>query len=274
MSSRSSSAPNPPAPGKAPGGSIRIEPIRAFQDNYIWLLERGGEAIIVDPGDAAPVREVLDARGLKLVSIVVTHHHADHVGGVPELVQAYGVDVYGPMHSPFPGIDHRLLEGDRVRLFGEEFQVLEVPGHTLDHIAYWSEGLGVLFCGDTLFACGCGRLFEGTAQQMSASLGKFAALPEDTRVYCAHEYTASNIRFALAVEPGNVELARRRDQCQALRARDEPTVPSSIGLELTTNPFLRCAVPAVQSAAREKGKAAGSDAVSVFAALRSWKDHF
>lgn len=274
MSSTPASASKVSAQDNSRGGPFRIEAVPAFRDNYIWLLERGDEAIVVDPGDAAPVRKILDERGRKLVSIVVTHHHADHVGGVLELVQAYGADVYGPMHSPFRGIDHRLLEGDRVTLFDEVFHVLEVPGHTLDHIAYWSEGIAVLFCGDTLFACGCGRLFEGTPKQMNASLDKFAALPGHTRAYCAHEYTASNIRFALAVEPENPDLLRRRDECQALRDRGEPTVPSTIALELATNPFLRCGVPRVQAAASGQGKATGSDPVSIFAALRSWKDGF
>jgi hydroxyacylglutathione hydrolase len=278
-----------PQPGNSPAeapptpaaGPLRIEPVAAFRDNYIWLMERNGHAVVVDPGDAIPVLQLLAARQWRLDAILVTHHHADHVGGVADLVRAHPARVYGPAHSPFPSIDVRLREGDTLEVLDTQFSVLEVPGHTLDHIAYWSAGLGTLFCGDTLFACGCGRLFEGTAVQMSASLAKIAALPGTTRAYCAHEYTMSNLRFALAGEPDNAALQRRRDDCAAMRERGEPTVPSTLEMELSTNPFLRCAQPAVVKAALGQGAGGGppagpapADPVAVFAALRAWKDRF
>ncbi len=271
----------PAAPASAPGG-VHIEPVPAFRDNYIWLLERQGHAVVVDPGDAIPVLQLLAARQVRLDAILLTHHHADHVGGVGDLVRAHPARVYGPATSPFADIDVRLREGDTVSVLGASFAVIEVPGHTLDHIAYWASGLGALFCGDTLFACGCGRLFEGSAAQMSASLAKLAALPGTARAYCAHEYTMSNLRFAVAVEPGNVALQQRQQDCAELRTRGEPTVPSTLDMERATNPFLRCAVPAVQAAARAHGGAATGPAaalsrgepIAVFAALRAWKDGF
>ncbi len=257
---------------------MQIDPVPAFRDNYIWLMHRDGQAIVVDPGDAAPVARVLAERGLHLGAIVVTHHHADHVGGVNSLVQSTGATVYGPAHSPFPNIDRRLKEGDRIELLGLAAQVYAVPGHTLDHIAYWlaqaHDGAGALFCGDTMFACGCGRLFEGTAAQMNASLSRIAAFPQSALAYCAHEYTASNIRFALAVEPGNAELRAREQDCAKRRDRGEPTVPSTIALEKATNPFLRCTQPEVRAAIRRHAPGTADDEISLFGALRAWKDSF
>lgn len=252
----------------------RITPIRAFHDNYIWLLERDNHAVVVDPGDAEPVLQVLAQGPHKLDAILLTHHHADHVGGVADLLAAHPAQVFGPARCPFARIDVRLREGDRVHILGEHFSVLEVPGHTLDHIAYWCRELDALFCGDTLFACGCGRLFEGTAAQMFASLTKIAQLPEATKVYCAHEYTSANIRFALAVEPANPDLVRRSQACAQARSHDQPTVPSTLELETATNPFLRCAQATVQAAVAARSPGAARDALAVFAALRSWKDVF
>ncbi len=252
---------------------LRIDPIPAFTDNYIWVMQQGDAALVVDPGDAEPVLRVLRERNLRLEAIVVTHHHADHVGGVETLVRAFGTPVYGPSNSPYHGIDRHLRGGDRVTLLGHEFSVLAVPGHTLDHIACWCPALGILFCGDTLFACGCGRLFEGTAAQMHASLSALARLPDATLVYCAHEYTLGNLRFARAVEPANIALQHRQENCQLQRKRGEPTVPSTLGEEKATNPFLRCAEPQVRAAVQPR-LAPGADAVAVFGALRSWKDSF
>ena len=256
-----------------------IEPIRAFSDNYIWLLHDGSskQACVVDPGEAAPVIEALISRGLSLTAILITHHHPDHVGGVPALVERYDATVYGPDSAHFKGVDNVLRDGDRVSVLGQRFDVLTVPGHTLDHIAYFHqtpEQPPVLFAGDTLFAGGCGRLFEGTAEQMHRSLTRLAALPDNTQLFCAHEYTLANLRFALTVEPGNKALQQRLRDAERLRANDLPTLPSTIALEKATNPFLRSTEPQVVAAAgryleKDLGDAPAAD---IFAAVRSWKD--
>lgn len=253
---------------------IQIEPIPAFDDNYLWWLSNGRSAIVVDPGDAAPVAHRLAETGQQLTAILVTHHHGDHVGGVEALVQATGACVYGPAAESIPCVRKRLAGGDRIELLGHGFTVLDVPGHTRGHIAYHAPSLDAVFCGDTLFACGCGRLFEGTPEQMAASLARLAALPATTRVYCAHEYTLANIRFALAVEPDNQALQERQRRCAALRAAGEPTLPSTIAQERATNPFLRCDEPAVRARAERESPGAGASAVATFAALRAWKNRF
>jgi hydroxyacylglutathione hydrolase len=255
---------------------MNLAALPAFSDNYIWMLHDGVNAFVVDPGDAAPVHAALDERGLALAAILVTHHHADHVGGVDALRSRLQGPVYGPAHEKIPTPFVPLAEGQEIEALGLRFRVLDVPGHTAGHIAYAQIDVGaapLLFCGDTLFSGGCGRLFEGTPAQMSASLAKFAALPADAQVCCTHEYTLSNLRFALAVEPGNADLVAYNARCEALRAADTPTLPSSIGLELQINPFLRCSVPEVVAAARAQG-AAADDSVSVLAALRTWKNNF
>ena len=254
---------------------LTITPLPAFNDNYLWLLTRGREAAVVDPGDAAPVRQALERLNLRLCAILVTHHHGDHVGGVVELKARTGATVYGPAAEAIEGLDHRLGGGDGVSVLGISFRVIEVPGHTAGHIAYFApdETPPLLFCGDTLFACGCGRLFEGTPTQMVNSLDALAALPPATRVYCAHEYTLANIRFALTVEPSNPALATRAARDQATRTRGEPTVPSTIGLELATNPFLRCDVAAVRSAIT-RDTTDTVDRTAIFAALREKKNAF
>lgn len=248
-----------------------ILPVPILQDNYVWLLQQGGRALLVDPGEAAPVAARLAELGLTLSAILLTHHHGDHTGGVAELVAAWGCPVYGPGNIPL--VTDPLVDGDALSLpdMGLHFTVLAVPGHTLDHLAYY--GQGVLFCGDTLFACGCGRLFEGTATQMQQSLARLLALPAETQVCCTHEYTLSNQRFALAVEPDNAALQLRSEVDQARRARGEPTLPSTLALERATNPFLRCAEPTVRAAARSQG-AANDEPAEVFATLRRWKDGF
>ena len=243
------------------------------------MLHDGVAAVVVDPGDAAPVHAALDQLGLTLTGILVTHHHADHVGGVDALRSRLQGPVYGPAHENIPKPYLPLTEGQHVDVLGLRFRVLDVPGHTAGHIAYAQTDAAnaplaapLLFCGDTLFSGGCGRLFEGTPAQMSASLAKFAALPADTRVCCTHEYTLANLRFALAVEPGNANLIAYNARCLALRAVGTPTLPSAMGLELQINPFLRCSVPEVVAAARAHG-AAANDSVSVLAALRTWKNN-
>ena len=254
---------------------IEITPIPTFTDNYVWLLREPGRgrATVVDPGDAAPVLAALDAAGLELGSILVTHHHADHVGGIAALLERHpGAPVYAPAGERIPGCTVDLADGDRITPAGLplELAVLEVPGHTAGHIAYYGEGS--LFCGDTLFGCGCGRLFEGTPQQMSASLDRLAALPGDTRVYCAHEYTLENIGFAKWVEPDSPELLAREQRDRALRAAGLPTVPSTLELERRTNPFLRVREPSVITAAQQYAQAPLATPSAVFAAVRRWKD--
>jgi hydroxyacylglutathione hydrolase len=255
-----------------------IIPVPAFRDNYVWVLREGDRAVVVDPGDAAPVLDFLAAEALALVAVLVTHHHADHVGGVAALVARHRAPVFGPAREAIPGRTRALADGDAVDLpaVRAKLRVLDVPGHTSGHIAYAGTVGGelVVFCGDTLFAGGCGRLFEGTPAQMATSLARLAALPAATKAYCAHEYTLANLRFALAVEPGNAALRVRAARDQARRDRGEPTVPSTIADERATNPFLRSHEPGVRDAAeRHEGRALADD-VEVFAAVRRWKDGF
>jgi hydroxyacylglutathione hydrolase len=256
---------------------VQIHAVPAFQDNYLWVLSDGRRAAVVDPGDAEPIQRFLDAHGLELAAILATHHHGDHIGGVAALAERWKCPVFGPSHDGVGGLTRALAEGEALTVpgIGYPVDVLDVPGHTAGHIAYVHRGAEpAVFCGDTLFACGCGRLFEGTPAQMSASLAKLARLPGPTRVYCAHEYTMSNIRFAQAVEPGNRALAERKARDSAKRERGVPTVPSTIAEELATNPFLRCAEPeVVASAERHAGRKLG-DPVAVFAEIREWKNGF
>ena len=247
--------------------------IPAFKDNYIWLLRKGVSAVVVDPGDALPVLDVLAREGVSLSAILVTHHHQDHQGGIARLLEHRQTDVFGPAAESITAVTHPLCGGEIIAPggIGFELQVLATPGHTRGHLVY--VGNGCLFCGDTLFAGGCGRVFEGSATQMWRSLNDLCVLPDETRVYCAHEYTESNLRFALAVEPGNRRLRDRVDEVAVARAKGLPTVPSTMAVEKATNPFLRCAVPEVVATAREHG-AASADPVDVFAALRDWKNTF
>lgn len=249
---------------------LEIFPIPAFKDNYIWVLRKGQHAVIVDPGDAAVVIHALQKHGLQLAAILITHHHADHIGGVEELLAYQPCVVYAPSREAYAFPHVAVSEGERIVLdsIGLDLQVLEVPGHTLGHIAYLGHGL--LLCGDTLFGAGCGRLFEGTPAQMYASLQKLAALPAETAVYCTHEYTEHNIGFALTLEPGNVALQQRQAQAKASRSQGLPTLPSSIGLERETNPFLRCGQKTIQLAAN----IGPEDPVAVFAAIRELRNHY
>lgn len=255
-----------------------VERIAAFSDNYLWLAHDGRDALVVDPGDAAPVLDALQRLKLRLRAILVTHHHPDHVGGIARLLSEHAVPVYGPAAevARVPQIDHPLQHGDRVSLAAPalDFAVLGVPGHTLGHIAYHCAAQRWLFCGDTLFASGCGRLFEGTPEQMHDSLSRLAALPDETLVYCAHEYTASNMAFACAVEPDDAELLAERARITALRQRDEASVPTTIARERRFNPFLRSQVPAVAQAAAQQAGNPLASSTEVFAALRRWKDGF
>lgn len=257
---------------------LAVLAVPAFKDNYLWLIHDGAHAAAVDPGDAGPILEALASHKLALTAILLTHHHADHIGGVPQLLRHHPVPVIGPRNDGISGITQAVGEGDRVQVPGLDLElaVLDVPGHTRGHIAYVREhGQHWVFCGDTLFAGGCGRLFEGTPEQMAASLGKLAALPGDTQVYCAHEYTLSNLRFAEAAEPGNEALQLRLRDEAAKRAAGLPTVPSSIELELGTNPFLRYREPAIVGRLVQAGRLApDATPVQAFAALREWKNVF
>jgi len=253
---------------------FEVIPLTAFSDNYVWTLRDSRVAAVVDPGEAQPVFDYLAAEKLQLVAILATHHHQDHVGGIAELRQRYPVPVYGPRGEPIPTLTQPVGGGDGVSVkeLGLSFEVLDIPGHTRAHIAYY--GADMLFCGDTLFACGCGRVFEGTPQQLYASLQKLMALPDDTRVYCGHEYTLANIGFAKAVEPDNAALLEREASDAQLRRENRPTLPSTMGREKATNPFLRVTRPAViESANKYLGKRV-SDPTGVFAALRQWKNQF
>jgi hydroxyacylglutathione hydrolase len=258
---------------------MNLVALPAFADNYIWMVHDDSRAFVVDPGDAAPVIAALQSRRLQLAGILVTHHHADHVGGIDGLrglLAEGGGIVHGPAREAIPEPFVPLRGGDSVVLLGLRFEVLDVPGHTAGHVAYVQRDVPshpLLFCGDTLFSAGCGRLFEGSPAQMSTSLATLAALPGDTQVCCTHEYTLSNLRFAAAVEPGNDDVAAHTRHCRALREAGQSTLPSTLALERLINPFLRCGEPAVVAAARREG-AANDEPVAVLAALREWKNRF
>ncbi|MEX8497763.1 hydroxyacylglutathione hydrolase [Leptothrix ochracea] len=256
---------------------MKLLALPAFDDNYIWLLHDGQDAVVVDPGEAEPVLAVLRQHALRLAAILVTHHHTDHIGGLDALQTALGtIPIYGPSREGLVGMATTPADGQRFDWLGLDWQVLEVPGHTLDHLAYivhMPDESPVLFCGDTLFSAGCGRLFEGSPGQMFASLQRLSALPLDTRICCAHEYTLANLRFAQLIEPDNVHLVTYVALCQRRRAARESTLPARLDTELKINPFLRCHQPAVVAAAQAHG-ANSPDPSSVFAALRQWKNHF
>lgn len=255
---------------------LQVTPVPAYADNYIWLIHLPSQSrhvVVVDPGDAQPVISALAEHELVPAGVLLTHRHADHVGGVGELLALADVPVFAPAGEVTPGRSHKVREGDRVSFEGGlTFQVLDVPGHTVGHIAYF--GHGALFCGDTLFSAGCGRVFEGTPEQMVSSLAKLAALPEETLVYCGHEYTLSNLAFARMVEPENVSCVEYLEMCRARRAQGQATVPSTIRRERNVNPFLRCDRQSVKQAAEQKVGGRLQNHVEVFAVIRAWKDGF
>ena len=262
--------------------SLNVWPVRAFSDNYIWLIEAPrapGRVVAVDPGQAAPVVAELRRSGASLAAILLTHHHADHIGGVEELLELGPVPVIGPDDTRIPLRTGTVRDADRCELsdLGLSFEILAVPGHTLSHIAFW--GHGTLFCGDTLFSAGCGRMFEGTPTQMNASLNRLRDLPPETRMFCGHEYTAANLRFALTVDPDNGAARNYRDALERTWAADAPGVvtpslPSTLSLEICINPFLRCDTAVIRAAAEAHAGKPLADASAVFAVLRAWKDQF
>jgi hydroxyacylglutathione hydrolase len=253
--------------------AYQVVPVKAFNDNYIWTIRDEHRAAVVDAGDAAPVLAYLTAEKLELVAILSTHHHNDHVGGNAELLNHFKVPVYGPRDERIDNVTHRLREGERFSLphFNIEFEVIDCPAHTRTHIAFVGDGM--LYCGDTMFAAGCGRLFEGTPAQMHEALTKFMRLPDNTRVYCGHEYTVANMRFAKTADPGNKALIELEARAQKLRAANLPTLPSDIAQEKATNPFVRCTEAGVIAAASKYAGKALTDAVSVLGALREWKNN-
>ncbi len=249
---------------------LNIIPVPAFEDNYIWLLHNNSDAVVIDPGDAVPVIATLEKLNLTLAAILITHHHADHIGGVHDLLGFQAVPVYAPQYEKFDFVHTRLTDGDEIYLpeIAQSFRVMWLPGHTLGHIAYSNDKY--LFCGDTLFGAGCGRLFEGTPAQMYQSLERLKMLNANTKVFCTHEYTTKNIEFALTLEPDNLDLQARASTVKQLRQRQLPSLPSNIALELATNPFLRCN----QASIIKNSHAVKSDALSVFSAIRTLRNHY
>ena len=253
---------------------INIEPIKAFNDNYIWLVTTNEGSIVIDPGEADQTVNFLKENGLALEAILITHHHFDHTGGIEDMLLFKDVDVYGPVNN-ISSINKQLMNGNLINVIGIDFQVIEIPGHTLDHIAFYSETFEepILFCGDTLFSGGCGRVFEGTFQQMHASILKLKSLPANTKIYAGHEYTQSNLKFALEVEPLNQKLISRYNDVQNLISTGKPTLPSTLELELEVNPFLRCQTNEVQNSVIKKFNTSSHED-EIFKALRQWKDNF
>ncbi len=252
--------------------TLRVDAVPAFRDNYIWVLHDGRHAAVVDPGEAGPVRRYLDRNGLTLGAILLTHHHHDHIGGVDLLLESADVPVFGPPDSRIPQVSEACRDGDAFTLDAPalSFRVLETPGHTRSHIAF--HGHDRLFCGDTLFSVGCGKLFEGSPEQMQASFDKLAALPEETAIHCGHEYTRANCEFALSVEPENPDLRRLAERVDRLRSADRITLPSTLRVEKRCNPFLRTREVAVIEAAQRHDPDCSDEPASVFGVLRAWKD--
>lgn len=254
----------------------QINPISAFNDNYIWCIRelKSMNAIVVDPGDAEVVKAYLEKHQLNLTAILVTHHHFDHTGGIKKLTNHFNCEVYAPESKEFKGADYILKDSDSVTVLGLNFSVIAVPGHTLDHISYYQKEQAWLFSGDTLFAGGCGRIFEGDAPMMFKSLQKLSKLPKNTLVFCAHEYTMANLAFAKAADGDNPDLQERIIADQRKRDQNIPTVPSTIGVELATNPFLRADQQALNHTASQHSDVPLDNTLDVFASLREWKNNF
>lgn len=256
---------------------FNVMPIPAFNDNYIWALTVPGsdEVAVVDPGDANVVKQFLKENNLRLTTILITHHHHDHTGGVSQLCDEHSVIVYGPANSPFEGVTHKLADGDQINLMGLTLNIREVPGHTLDHISYYLAGEEPqLFCGDTLFLAGCGRLFEGNAEQMHRAMEYFRQLPDSTQIYCTHEYSLANLAFAAAVEPANKHIKEAIEHCTQLRESGQPTLPTNIATEKQINPFLRYSEAPVRQSAEQFAGSQLTSEVAIFATIREWKNQF
>lgn len=255
---------------------MHIHAVPAFDDNYIWILQpkNSTQCVIVDPGDAKPVIKFLEEQQLTPAALLITHHHHDHSGGIQALTERYSMPVYGPADEDISGVTHKLRGGDRLPLsvLDMSFSIIDCPGHTSGHIAFYSDP--ILFCGDTLFSAGCGRMFEGTPAQFVKSLQRFKTLPDDTLIYCAHEYTAANLKFAQAVEPDNQAISEHQQWVAQRRQADEITLPSTLSLEREINPFLRCHLFSVQQSAQQHAQTSLADEVEVFACIRQWKDNF
>ncbi|MFL2722113.1 MAG: hydroxyacylglutathione hydrolase [Gammaproteobacteria bacterium] len=253
---------------------INIEPIEAFSDNYIWLLTTNEGSIVIDPGESQNLLKILKENKFNLKAILITHHHFDHTGGINEILSEKSIDVYGPNNN-IDSINIRVTNESKINLLGIEFEIIEIPGHTLDHIAYYSENNGrpILFCGDTLFSGGCGRVFEGTFEQMHDSLSILKELPVNTKIYCGHEYTESNLKFAKSVEPLNQKIISRYNEVIELRKQGIPSLPTTLELELETNPFLRVGLKEVQQEISKKFNIPKNDK-DIFTAMRQWKDNF
>ena len=253
---------------------LSVEPIKAYNDNYIWLVSTNEGSIVVDPGESNKIIDLMDKNKINLEGILITHHHFDHTNGLDEVLGKKKLDVYGPKNN-IDRINKVVYQSDKFNLIGLDFEVIEIPGHTLDHIGFYSynDGDPILFCGDTLFAGGCGRVFEGTYEQMHQALNRLSKLPRNTKIYCGHEYTLSNLKFAKEVEPNNKELEDEYINVEALILSNQPSLPTTLEKEFNTNPFLRCGIPDVQNRINEKFNISGSE-LEIFVALRKWKDTF